>query len=295
MPTVKANGLDIEYEVRGEGPPVLLIMGLAAQMTLWPEAFCQLLADRGFQVIRFDNRDIGLSQKMDSAGFPDLPGIFQALAAGQPPKAAYDLSDMARDAVGVLDGLGIEKAHIVGASMGGMIGQIVAADFPERVLSFASIMSTTGAPDLPPATPEAAALLSTPAPDPRSDFAAYMAHMLRGSRVIGSPGYPFDEAAIRARIEGDYRRCYHPIGFLRQYAAVLASPQRRQKIGTIKAPTVVIHGAEDALVPLEHGRDTARHIPGAELVVIPGMGHDFPAGVHAPIIDAVVKNIERAG
>ncbi|MBX3481067.1 MAG: alpha/beta hydrolase [Caulobacter sp.] len=293
MPQLSANGISIEYDERGSGEPLLLIMGLGAQMTRWPEAFCDQLADRGFRVIRFDNRDVGLTSKMDEAGLPDMAAVFTAFAAGQPTPAAYTLREMAQDAAGVLEALGIDKAHIVGASMGGMIAQLVAADHADRVLSLTSIMSTTGNRELPSGTPEAMAALSTPAPNPNDDLEGFLAAGLKTARIIGSPGH-IDEAALRERMTGDLGRSYYPAGFMRQYAAVLASPDRRPKLRALKVPTMVIHGEVDPLVPLAGGKDTAENIPGAELVVIPGMGHDVPAVFYTPIIDAIVKVAERA-
>ncbi|MBI1407699.1 MAG: alpha/beta fold hydrolase [Caulobacter sp.] len=293
MPQLSANGINIEYDERGSGEPLLLIMGLGAQMTRWPDAFCDQLAGRGFRVIRFDNRDIGLSSKMDAAGLPDMAAVFAAFAGGQPAPVAYTLKEMSEDAVGVLDGLGIDKAHIVGASMGGMIAQLVAADFPDRTLSLTSIMSTTGNRELPSGTPEAMAALSTPAPNPHDDREAFLDHGVKTAHVIGSPGH-IDEPALRERMAGDLERSYYPAGFMRQYAAVLASPDRRPKLNGLKVPTMVIHGEVDPLVPLAGGEDTAGTIPGAELMVIPGMGHDVPRVFYTPIIEAIVKVAERA-
>ncbi|MFN3859289.1 MAG: alpha/beta fold hydrolase [Caulobacter sp.] len=293
MPQITANGIAIEYDERGSGEPLLLIMGLGAQMTRWPEGFCDRLAARGFRVIRFDNRDIGLSQKFDAAGLPDMAAILTAFASGQQPPAAYTLAEMAEDAVGLLDALAIDKAHIVGASMGGMIAQLVAADYPERTLSLTSIMSTTGNRQLPPGTPEAMAALSTPAPSPHDDLEGFLAHGLKTARIIGSPDH-IDEAALRERMAADVQRSYAPAGFLRQYAAVLASPDRRPKLKGVTAPTVVIHGEIDPLVPLAGGRDTAETVPGAELVVIPGMGHDVPTVFWDQIIDAIAAVATRA-
>jgi pimeloyl-ACP methyl ester carboxylesterase len=296
MPTANANGLALEYESLGDekGEPLLLIMGLGAQMTRWPAALTDKLVAAGFRVIRFDNRDVGLSQKLDAAGPPNMAAIVEALGRGAKPDAAYTLDDMAADAVGLLDALGIRRAHIVGASMGGMIAQLVAADYPDRVLSLTSIMSTTGAPDLPRATPEAMAVLNDRGPDPQKDFEGFLAHSVKGSRVIGSPGYPADEAELRERAAADFRRCYYPVGFARQYAAVMASGERRSKLGRIKAPTVVVHGEADPLVPLAGGRDTADNIAGAELEVITGMGHDLPMAVHDKVVAAIVRAAERA-
>ncbi len=296
MPRIQANGLTLEYDITGEASaePILLIMGLGGQMTRWSPAFTEKLAARGYRVIRFDNRDVGLSEKMEVAGSPDLPEVFAALGRGERPHVAYDLNDMAADAAALLQAIGIERAHIVGASMGGMIAQLVAADFSERTLSLTSIMSTTGNPELPRATPEAMERLNAPAPDPRADMEAYLAHSVASARVMGSPAYPVPEAELRRQASELVERSYYPLGFLRQYAAILASPDRRPKLARITAPTVVIHGDSDPLVPVEGGRDTAASIPGAELRVILGMGHDLPAQLHETVIDGIVAAARRA-
>jgi pimeloyl-ACP methyl ester carboxylesterase len=293
MPQLAANGITIEYDERGSGDPLLLIMGLGAQMTRWPEGFCDRLAARGFRVIRFDNRDIGLSSKMDEAGLPDMAAILTAFAAGTQPPAAYTLREMAEDAVGVLDALGIDKAHIVGASMGGMIAQLVAADHSGHTLSLTSIMSTTGNRELPTGTPEAMAALTTRAPSPQEDLEGFLSHGVKTARIIGSPDH-IDEASLRERMAADAERSYYPAGFMRQYAAVLASPDRRPKLKGVKVPTMVIHGEVDALVNVAGGRDTADNIPGAELKIIPGMGHDVPPVFWDEIIDAIVSVAEKA-
>lgn len=295
MAQIKANGINLEYETLGDGPEtVLLIMGLGAQMTRWPPAFRQMLADKGYRVVWFDNRDVGLSEKIEAAGLPDMQAIIGALMSGGTPKVAYTLAEMAADTVGLMDALKIDKAHIVGASMGGMIAQLVAADYPERVLSLTSIMSTTGGRDLPPAKPEAMAVLNDRGPDPLTDLDGYLAHSLIGAQAIGSKGYPFDPAASRERSLSDFKRSYYPAGFARQYAGVVASPDRRAKLATVTAPTVVVHGDIDPLVPVEGGQDTAKHIPGAELRIIPGMGHDFPPELYETIVDAIVSAATRA-
>ncbi len=296
MPQITANGIALEYESRGDpaAEAVLLIMGLGGQLTRWSPVFIEKLAARGYRVIAFDNRDVGLSQKFESAGAPDMGAVFAAAAAGQRAPVAYTLDDMAADAVGLLDALGVARAHIVGASMGGMIAQLVAADYPERTLSLTSIMSTTGAPGLPPATADAMAVLNSRGPDPKVDLNGYLDHAIKGSHTIGSPAFPADEAELRARILADYRRSFYPIGFLRQYAAIVASPQRRPKLATITAPAVVVHGAADPLVRLEGGRDTAAHIRGAELRVIEGMGHDFPPALHDTLVEAIESAASRA-
>jgi pimeloyl-ACP methyl ester carboxylesterase len=296
MPQVKANGLSFEYDVTGKDSdePLLLIMGLGAQMTLWREPFLGKLAARGFRVIRFDNRDVGLSEKLESLGPPDMGAVMAAYAQGALAPAPYNLSDMAADAAAILSALGIERAHIVGASMGGMIAQLVAADYPERTLSLTSIMSTTGNRALPPAKPEAMAVLNTPAPNPNDDMDGYLANALASARVIGSPGYPLNEAEHRAFAMSNVERSYYPLGFLRQYAAVLASPDRRPKLATVSAPSLVIHGEADPLVPVEGGRDTAASIPGAELLLIPGMGHDVPPALYDTLVEAIAGVAARA-
>jgi len=295
MAQIQANGISITYDSFGsdKAPPLLLIMGLGAQMTRWRPEFCEQLAARGFRVIRFDNRDAGLSTHLIEAGVPDMAVVAAAMQKGEKPEVPYTLSDMAADATGLLDALGIARAHIVGASMGGMIAQLVAADHPEHTLSLTSIMSTTGNPALPRATPEAMAVLTNRPPHP-SDEEAYLAHSLAAARVIGSPAYPVDEAVQRAQSLADVKRCYEPTGFARQIAAVTATGDRRAKLKTITAPTVVVHGAADPLVPVEGAHDTAENIPGAELVVIPGMGHDLPPALYDTLIDAIVRVTERS-
>ena len=295
MAEVQANGISITYDSFGSdtAPPLLLIMGLGAQMTRWAPAFCEAVAARGFRVIRFDNRDVGLSTHFIEAGVPDMAAVAAATQKGEKPDVPYTLSDMAADATGLLDALGIARAHIVGASMGGMIAQLVAADHPEHTLSLTSIMSTTGNPGLPRATPEAMAVLTNRPPHP-SDEEAYLKHTVASARITGSPGYPADEAVLRTNALADVKRCYEPTGFSRQIAAVTATGDRRARLKTITAPTVVIHGAADPLVPVQGGHDTAENIPGARLVVIPGMGHDLPLALYDTLIDAIVRVTERS-
>jgi len=291
---VAANGIEIEYDVTGpaDGEPLLLIMGLGAQMTRWPLEFVKQLVERGYRVIRFDNRDVGLSQKFEAAGPGDIAAIMQARMAGKPVKAAYNVDDMAADAAGLLDALGIKQAHIVGASMGGMIAQMVAALHPAKVLSLASIMSSTGNPALPQAKPEAMAILMTrPTSEDPEELAA---RSVASAKVLGSPAHLPSDAEIRARFLEDFKRSHYPVGFTRQMAAVMASGDRREAVKTIKAPTVVIHGLADPLVPAEAGRDTAANIPGAVLVEIEGMGHDLPAPLYGRVIDAVQANAKKA-
>jgi pimeloyl-ACP methyl ester carboxylesterase len=293
---IKTGEIHLEYDVHGDegGETVLLIMGLGAQMTRWSPVFVEKLATKGFRVVRYDNRDVGLSDKLDAAGPPDMPALLTALSQGRSPDVAYDLSHMAGDAVALLDALGIRRAHIVGASMGGMIAQLVATDHPQRTLSLTSIMSSTGRPDLPRATPEAMARLTTPTPDPHVDLEAYLAHSIASSRVMGSPAHPAPEEELRQQAVSAFHRSYYPVGFQRQYAAILASAPRHAKLASVKAPTVVIHGQADPLVPIEAGRDTAAVIPNAELLEIPGMGHDLPPPLYDTVVDAIVRVAERS-
>ena len=288
MPQAQANGLTLEYETFGnaKADPLLLIMGLGAQMILWPEAFCEQLAERGHYVVRFDNRDIGLSSKMAHLGTPDVMKLAAAALMRQKIEAPYLLSDMAADSAGLLEALGMAPAHIVGASMGGMIAQQVAIDHPRRVRTLTSIMSTTGNPDLPPARPEAMQALLTPTPP---DRASAIERGVNVFRTIGSPGFPFDEAMMREQAARAFDRCFYPDGVVRQLAAILASGSRNEKLHSVEAPTLVIHGADDPLVPLAGGIDTAEAIPGAEILVIDGMGHDLPQGAWPRMLDGITK------
>ncbi len=286
----KANGIEIEYESFGrEGDPViLLVMGLGAQLTLWPDALCEKLAARGFRVIRYDNRDVGLSTKLDAAGVPEMADIFSGAA-----KPAYTLDDMAADGAALLDALGIERAHIVGASMGGMIAQLFAANHPEKTLSLTSIMSTTGNPAVPPATPEAMAALTTRLPADAS-IEAMIDNSVKTLTVIGSPAHDYNTPGERAKLKRSIERSIYPAGFARQMAAIVANGDRRSKLKSVTAPTSVIHGEVDPLVNLAGGEDTAASIKGAELIVIPGMGHDLPPFVLDQVRDAILKTAARA-
>jgi pimeloyl-ACP methyl ester carboxylesterase len=284
-----ANGIEIAYQTFGKrsDPALLLVMGLGAQLIHWPEEFCELLATRGFYVIRFDNRDVGHSTKFDDAPVPDLAALF----AGDLGAPSYTLDDLADDAVGLLDHLGIDAAHVAGASMGGMIAQTIAVRHPERVLSLCSIMSTTGDRTVGQARPEALAVLVSPAPPARDE---YIDFHVKAFRTIGSPDFPPDEDFLRWRAAATYDRSYYPDGFKRQLAAIYASGDRTQALAQISTPTLVIHGRDDPLITVSGGEAIARAIPGAELLVIDGMGHDVPPGVWTRIIDAIVSNTERA-
>jgi pimeloyl-ACP methyl ester carboxylesterase len=286
MPNVTANGIQIEYDTFGDSsfPALLLIAGNGAQMIVWDAEFCELLAKTGLFIIRFDNRDAGLSTKFDESGIPDIMAAIKAAMEGKPVESAYTLDDMADDSVGLLNALGIEKAHICGASMGGMIAQVISYRHPKYALSLTSIMSTTGNPDLPYGKLDAIAAVVSPAPEERK---AYVEHFVNVWRRIWSPGFPFEEERVRTFMEKSYDRSYCPQGMARQNTAVIASGDRRLLLSSIKAPTLVIHGADDPLIPVEGGKDTARVIPGASLLIINGMGHDMPKKVWSEIADAI--------
>lgn len=288
MPNVTANGIQIEYDSFGDSssPALLLIMGGGSQMIYWEVEFCELLAKKGCFAIRFDNRDIGLSTKFEEAGIPDM----MAAMKGEPVIPAYTLEDMADDAVGLLDALGIEKAHICGASVGGMIAQVISYRHPERVLSLTSIMSSTGNPELPQIKPEVLAEVYKPVPDERE---TYIEHQLSMWRKLWSPGFPFEEKRLRTLMAESYDRSYYPQGMARQSAAVLTHGYQRPSIASIKAPTLVIHGDKDPFMSVEGGKETAELIPGAKLLIIDGMGHDMPKGVWQTITDAISNHIKQ--
>ncbi|PIF77136.1 pimeloyl-ACP methyl ester carboxylesterase [Variovorax sp. 54] len=276
---VTANGLQIEVDdTGGEGRPViLLIMGLGMQLVAWPDAFVQQLVDAGFRVVRHDNRDIGLSQGFDHLGTGNLVWETIRHRIGLKVRSAYTLQDMALDSLGVLDALGIARAHIVGASMGGMIAQRIAATAPERTASLVSIMSSSGARGLPGPRREVGAMLMR---RPRShEEAALVAHSIKLLRLIQSPAYPQTDEQLAARLTFSMRRAYHPAGLMRQMLAIGADDDRPQVLARIQRPTLVLHGDADALVPIACGQDTARRIPGATFTAIPGMGHDLPPEV----------------
>jgi pimeloyl-ACP methyl ester carboxylesterase len=293
MPHVDANGIRIEYETFGESrnPPLVLIMGLGAQMIFWEDDFCREIARRGFRVIRFDNRDCGLSSHLVDRGIPNVMAAMTAAMAGHKVESAYLLADMASDVVGLMDALGIAAAHVVGASMGGMIAQTVAMEHPERVLSLTSIMSTTGNPEVPPAKPDAMASLLTPPPADREGF---VAGMVSAFRIIGSPGFPFDESSFRDRIGRAWERSYDPAGVARQLVAIVASGNRKDRLRSVRVPTLVVHGKDDPLVPVEGGIDTADAIPGAKLLLIDGMGHDLPREIWSRLIEGISEVAGRA-
>jgi pimeloyl-ACP methyl ester carboxylesterase len=277
MTAIKANGITIEYETFGDAgsPPVLLIMGLGAQLTLWDTRFCTALANAGYYVIRYDNRDVGLSTTFEEAT----------------TSPAYTLSDMAADAAGLLDSLGIDSAHIVGASMGGMIAQTFAIEFPTRTRTLVSIMSTTGDQTVGQPKPEALAPLLAPPPTTRDE--AIEAGVKIG-RIIGSTGFTFDERAVRDRAAASYDRSFNPAGTARQLAAIMAQPDRTAALGELNAPALVIHGEADPLVTPSGGKATAAAIPGSKLKLIPGMGHDLPPDLYDEIVGELTTHFQNA-
>lgn len=278
MPFATNGDVRLCWESFGDpgAPAILLINGLGSQMTRWPEGFCTLLVARGYRAIRFDNRDTGLS-----TWFGD----------GE----AYTLEDMAADAMAVLDAAGVEAAHVAGVSMGGMISQVIAADHAHRTLSLTSIMSTSSAPGLPQATPRAMAVLTQPTPDFRTDPVAHIAAAVENARVIGSPAFPWPEGALAERAQAEAERAWNPTGSGRQMRAVGATGDRSDRLARITVPTVVLHGADDPLLPAEGGRDTAAKIPGAELRILEGMGHDLPPALFGLVAEAILAAAARAG
>lgn len=288
MARVKANGIEIEYETAGKSgdPALLLIMGLGAQLTIWPDALFHGLAANGFFVIRFDNRDTGLSTDFGSWGLPNIPEAIAKVMSGKKVDAPYYVKDMAGDAVGLLDALGIDRAHIVGASMGGMIAQTVAGVWPQRTRSLVSIYSSSGRPGLPVGKPEALAMLTSQPEGPSRE--QRVAYGIKLRTVIGSPKYPTPTDEMRAFVERNVDRRWYPEGGARQYLSIIASGDRVELLKTIKAPTLVLHGEDDPLLPVECGRDVARLVPGAEIQTYPGWGHDFPPGMIPTLIDRIV-------
>lgn len=291
MAAIKANGITIEYEEKGNksDPVIILVRGLGSQLTDWPDALIDGLAGRGFRVVYFDNRDAGLSTKTDGAGVPDVMGAMAMAAAGESVNPPYTLNDMASDVEGLMDALGIPSAHMFGISMGGMIVQILAARRAERVRSMISVMSSSANPDLPPGKPEAVASIMAPPPNP-GDRESVIAHTAETLRIIGSPGFPESDEKRRKTAARRYDRCHCPEGVSRQMMAVITGGSRVGLLKTITVPSLVIHGADDPLVPVAAGRDTAAHIPGAFLEIIDGMGHDIPDELVPRFIDLISQH-----
>ena len=290
---ISANGIAIEVQDEGlpNGEPLLLIMGLGMQLTSWPDELVQGLISQGFRVIRFDNRDAGLSQGFDHLGVPNLPLAALQHFVHLPVRSPYRLADMARDALGVLDALGIERAHVCGASLGGMVAQHLAAENPQRLRSLTLIMTTSGSRRLPQATLAARRVMMQ---RPRARDAESLAdHYVQLFNVIGSPAYPAEPGAFRQRMLRNVDRAWRPGGTIRQLVAVAADGDRSPLLARIGQPTHVIHGEADPLVPVENGRDLARRIAGATSDFIPGMGHDLPLPLIPRFVDGLVRNARR--
>ncbi|MFC4121931.1 alpha/beta fold hydrolase [Nonomuraea zeae] len=283
------SGMELAYERFGDSaaPPVLLVMGGGGQMIAWPGEFCAELVAHGLHVIRFDNRDVGLSTHFHDAPAPDLP----AALAGDLSSASYTLSDMAGDTVGLLDALGLDSAHLVGVSLGGMIAQTVAIEHPGRIRSLTSIMSSTGDRSVGQARPEALAALAGPPATTREEV---VEQWLKASRVVRSPGFEPDEAALREHVGLAYDRAFDPTGMIRQSVAVIASGDRTALLRSLDLPVLVVHGADDVLCDVSGGRATAEVIPGAELVVIDGMGHDLPRALWPELATRIAALVQRA-
>ncbi len=278
MPKASNGAVQIEFESFGDpaDPAILLINGLGSQLTRWPVAFCDLLSGKSYRVIRFDNRDVGKSTWFTVGD-------------------RYTLSDMAADAVAVLDAADVDKAHVAGVSMGGMIAQAVSIEHPSRVLSLISIMSATGAPGTLDATPQAGEVLTVAPPNPATDYEPFLDHMVRSAMTIGSPAYPWPQGALRQRAIDEYERAYNPTGSARQMAAIRGDGDRTERLSTLEVPTVVLHGADDPLVPVAGGQATARAIPQAQLRIIAGMGHDLPPALFEIVADAILSAAARTG
>ena len=289
-----ANGIRIAYDEFGRpsDPVILLVMGMATQMTAWPLSLCHGLVKRGFRVLRFDNRDVGLSQKMQSARIPSAPRVMLSAAFGRPLIVSYKLDDMANDVCGVMDALDLSRVHLAGVSMGGMIAQIVTAKCPDRVHSLTSIMSSSGDPGLPKANRKVTrALLKRylglvkPSIESTMDF----------QRLIGSPGFPQSDEELREKVSAAYERSFYPRGYSRHMAAIMASGSRVGLLKTINTPSLVVHGRDDLLVPLACGIDTATHIPNSRLEIIDGMGHNLPEGLMPTLTELIAGHAERTG
>jgi pimeloyl-ACP methyl ester carboxylesterase len=269
----QSNGIEIEYESMGDprNPALLMISGFSVQLIAWDDDFCRMIVERGFRLIRFDNRDVGLSTKYT--------------------RGTYSLDDMAEDARGLLDWLGVPRAHVVGQSMGGMIAQLLAIRHPTRVRTLCSIMSTTGEPSVGGATPQALAALMRPPPTSREEAIERIEEILK---VIGSTGFPLDFARIRDRAARSFDRCFYPLGATRQLLAVQTAPPRTEALRKLRMPTLVIHGEADPLVSVTGGKATAAAIPGSELLIFPGMGHELPRPLWPQLVDAIARNTQRA-
>lgn len=296
MNIVQANGIELAYDSFGDetNEAILLIAGLGTQMIRWTGPFCEGLAARGYRVVRFDNRDAGCSTHFGQCPPPDFSALAATLMAGRRPDVPYTLHDLAADAVGLLDALSVDRAHVVGRSMGGMVAQIMASEHPARVLSLTSIMSSTGNPALPQAAPDIMAMLTRPAPDPFSDESGFLAHTIAFAHRISGSRYPFDGEAHRLLVLEEAQRAYDPGGTGRQIAAMAVTGDRRSRLATITAPALIVHGTDDPLILPACGEDTAISIPNADLMLIDGMGHDLPPALYQTIVEAIDRTARRA-
>lgn len=285
---LQSNGLRIAYETFGNptDPTILLVAGLYNQLVRWPVELCELLVTQGFRVVRFDNRDIGLTDKMDGIRAPSFLRLLLNYYLGIPVSAPYSLRDMAADTVGVLNALGVEQAHIVGMSMGGMISQLVTGLYPDRILSLTSIMSTSGEWGKGVASLKVARQMTKTTSKNRSA----LDNSVETWRLIGSPAYPMSDESVRAQLVAEHKRSNYPAGYMRQIAAIRTAPGRAKLLKTIKVPVLVIHGQQDLLVPVNGGIDTAKHIPQAELALFEGMGHTLPQALLPTFAELIVKN-----
>ena len=293
MPNVKTNGIQIEYDTFGDpsSTPLLLIAGIGLQMIIWDQEFCNRFVENGYFVIRFDNRDAGLSTKFEEAGIPDMQKEMESAMQGKKINAPYTFDDMADDALGLLTALNIDKAHICGMSMGAHIAQTIAIRQPSRVLSLISIYGQTGNPELSKPKPEIRQLLFTPPPKDREGIIDQTINTLK---ILSGPGFPFNEERRRQQVEEAFDRCFYPIGRIRQFVAGMASGNRKPALMSLSIPTLVVHGSDDPLILVEGGRDTAEAISGSELLIIEGMGHDLPSdGAWPQIINAMLSHLEK--
>ncbi len=287
---IATNGVELEVDVRGSGPPVVLIMGIGTQLVHWPEPFCDALAARGHTVIRFDNRDMGCSSRLDHLGVPDLKVMVARALVGLRNTAPYTLSDMAADVVGLLDALGHERAHVAGISMGGMVAQTLAIEHPGRVRSLTSINSTTGDRRFV-GQPKALSALFSKRPSSRDSIPDFAVHIMR---TLSTPRYPCDEDDVRRTALVAYDRGNNPAGFIRQFGAIMASGSRAKRLRSVRSPTLVLHGSDDPLIPLAAGRATAEAIPGARLRVVEGMGHVFNRSLWPTLVEAIADSAADA-
>lgn len=296
MARARANGICLEYEIDGpeDAPVLLMIHGVGAQLIRWPPDLCRALVEAGFRILRFDQRDSGLSTHMDEAPVPDIAKVLEARSRGEDPDLPYTLHDLAEDAIGLLDALEIGSAHVLGVSLGGMVAQVMAIEHASRIESLAIFMSQSGNPAIPPSRPDALAILSKPAPDPVREREAYLQHQVERNRVLGSPAYPVPEPELRRYAILAAERAWNPRGPARQLAAGRGSADRRAQLRNLRLPVLVLHGADDPLIPVAAGEDIADNIDKSWFVKVDGMGHDLPAELFGLFVSAITANARRA-